>query len=147
MDSLGKSLWSYGQSSCLQIQRSGFDSRHYQIFWEVVGLERGPPSLVSTIEVVLGRKGSGSGLGTREYSRTNLSRWPHGILYPQKLALASLTSGGLSVGIVRSRTQAKEFSFSSMYVCMYVGRRVSPIWQAVRSSIFAQSCNLPASSA
>jgi hypothetical protein len=42
-------LWPSGQSSCLQIQRSGFDSRSYQIFWGVVGLERGPLSLVSTI--------------------------------------------------------------------------------------------------
>jgi hypothetical protein len=33
-------LWSYGQSSWLQIQRSGFDSRRYQIFWEVLGLEK-----------------------------------------------------------------------------------------------------------
>jgi hypothetical protein len=32
--------------------------------------------------------------------------------YPQKLALTSLTSGGRSVDIVRSRTQATEFSFS-----------------------------------
>jgi hypothetical protein len=32
-------------------------------------------------------------------------------LYPQKLALASLTSVGRSVGVVRSRTQATEFSF------------------------------------
>jgi hypothetical protein len=30
-------------------------------------------------------------------------------LYPQKLALTSLTSGGRSVGIVRSRTHATEF--------------------------------------
>jgi hypothetical protein len=30
-------------------------------------------------------------------------------LYPQKLALTSPTSGGPSVGIVRSRTQATEF--------------------------------------
>jgi hypothetical protein len=29
-------LWSSGQSSWLQIQRSGLDSRRYQIFWEVV---------------------------------------------------------------------------------------------------------------
>jgi hypothetical protein len=43
-------LWSSGQSSWLQIQRSGFDSRRYQIFWEVVSLERGPLSLVSTTE-------------------------------------------------------------------------------------------------
>jgi hypothetical protein len=39
-------LWSSSQSSWLQIQTSGFDFRHYQIFWEVVGLERGPLSLV-----------------------------------------------------------------------------------------------------
>jgi hypothetical protein len=32
------------------------DSRHYQIFWEVVGLERGPLSLMSTIEELLDRK-------------------------------------------------------------------------------------------
>jgi hypothetical protein len=32
----------------------GFDSRLYQILWEVVGLERGPLSLVSTIEELLG---------------------------------------------------------------------------------------------
>jgi hypothetical protein len=55
-------LWSSGQSSWLQIQRSGFDSRRYQIFWEVVGLERGPLNLVSTIEELLVRKSSGFGL-------------------------------------------------------------------------------------
>jgi len=33
-------------------------------------------------------------------------------LYPQKLALTSPTGGGRSVGIVRSRTKATEFSFS-----------------------------------
>jgi hypothetical protein len=43
-------LWSSGQSSWLQIQRSGFDSQRYHIFWEVVGLERGSLSLVSTTE-------------------------------------------------------------------------------------------------
>jgi hypothetical protein len=34
----------------------GFDSRRYQIFWEVVGLERGPLSLVRIIEELLERK-------------------------------------------------------------------------------------------
>jgi hypothetical protein len=43
-------LWSGGQSSWLQIERSQFHSRRYQIFWQVVGLERGPLSLVSTTE-------------------------------------------------------------------------------------------------
>jgi hypothetical protein len=33
----------------------------------VVGLERGPLSLVSTFQELLGRKNSGSGLENREY--------------------------------------------------------------------------------
>jgi hypothetical protein len=41
----GPPVWSRGESSWLQTQMSGFDSRHYQIFWEVVGLERVPLSL------------------------------------------------------------------------------------------------------
>jgi hypothetical protein len=36
-------------------------------------------------------------------------RWPRDTLYPLKLALTSPTSGGRSVGIVRSRTKATEF--------------------------------------
>jgi hypothetical protein len=75
-----------------------------------MGLEWGPLSLVSTIEELLGRKSSGSGLEIREYGRRDSSRWPRGTLYPQKLALTSPTSGGRSVSIVRSRTQATEFS-------------------------------------
>jgi hypothetical protein len=34
----------------------GLNSRHYQIFWEVVGLERGPLNLVNTTEELLGRE-------------------------------------------------------------------------------------------
>jgi hypothetical protein len=41
---------------------SGFDSRHYQTSWEVVGLERGPLSLVSTTEELIERKSSACGL-------------------------------------------------------------------------------------
>jgi hypothetical protein len=37
-------------------------------------------------------------------------------LYPQKLALTSPTGGGLSVGIVRSRTKAMELSFSKLFL-------------------------------
>jgi hypothetical protein len=69
-------LWSIGHSSWLQIQRSGFDFRQYQIFWEVVGLERGPLSLVITIEELLEWKSSGSCLENREYGRRDPSRWP-----------------------------------------------------------------------
>jgi hypothetical protein len=45
------------------------NSRRYQIFWEVVGLDRGPLSLVSTIEELLGEKSIGFGLENREYGR------------------------------------------------------------------------------
>jgi hypothetical protein len=76
-----------------------------------VGLERGPLSLMSTTEELLGRKSSGSCLENREYCRRDPSRWPRSTLYAQKLAITSSTSGGLSVGIVRSRTQTMEFSF------------------------------------
>jgi hypothetical protein len=56
-------------SSWIQIQGSGFDSRRYEIFWEVVGLERGPLSLMSTTEELHERKSSGSGLENREFGR------------------------------------------------------------------------------
>jgi hypothetical protein len=103
------------RSDCLwlQIQKFGFDSRRYQIFWEVVGLERGPLSLVSTTEELLGRKSSGFGPEIREYDRRDPSRWPRGTLYLQTLVLTLQTSGGRSVGIVRSRTQATELLFPS----------------------------------
>jgi hypothetical protein len=45
---------SSGHSSWLQIQRPGFDSRHYQK--KVMGLERGPLILLSTTEELLDRK-------------------------------------------------------------------------------------------
>jgi hypothetical protein len=109
-------IWSIGQSSRLQIQKSAFDSRRYQIFWEVVGLERGPRSLASRIEELIGRKSSGSGLENRDYGCRNPSRWPRGTLCPQTLALTSQTSSGRSVGIVRLQTQATEFSFSLVLV-------------------------------
>jgi hypothetical protein len=51
-------------------------------------------------------------LENREYGRRDPSRLPRGTLYPQKLAITSPTSDGCSVGIVRSRIQAMEFSFS-----------------------------------
>jgi hypothetical protein len=44
-----------------------FDSQRYQIFWEVVGLVRGPISPVGTIEGLRGRNSSGTGLGNRDY--------------------------------------------------------------------------------
>jgi hypothetical protein len=119
---VGPPLWSKGQSSWLQIQRSGFDSRRYQIFWEVVGLERGSLSLVSATEELLGRKSSGSGVENREYGRRDPSRWPRNTLYPQKFAVTFPTSGGSSVGIASSRTKATEFVFVKIIVYHQYGR-------------------------
>jgi hypothetical protein len=118
LPNLGPPLWSSGQSSWLQIHRSGFDSLRYQTFLEVVGLERVPLNLVSTIEELLRRKNNGSGLENRDYGRK-------GSLAPTlwhplsaKLALTSPTSGGCSVGIVRSQTKAMEFSLVSFRICI-----------------------------
>jgi hypothetical protein len=95
MNTTMKNIVRWGKSSWLQIQRPGFDSWHY---------------LVSTIEELLERNSSGSGLESREYGSRDPSRWPRVSFYPQKLALTSQTGGGSSVGIVRSQTQATEFS-------------------------------------
>jgi hypothetical protein len=104
-------LWSSGQSSWLQIQRSGFDSRRYQIFWEVVGLERVHSASWVQLRSYLEEKvaapvykteNTAVGIRHADYETS---------LYPQKLALTSPTNGGRSVSIIRSRTQATEFSF------------------------------------
>jgi hypothetical protein len=103
-------------SSWLQIQRSRFDSRRYQIFWDVLGLERGPLSLVSTIEELLGRKNYCSGLETENTAVGIRHAWLRETRYPLKLALTSPTSGGRSVDIVRSRTKATEFVVFVLFV-------------------------------
>jgi hypothetical protein len=54
----------------------GFDSRRYQIFWEVLGLERGPLSLASTIEELLGRNSNGSGLEGQVYGNGDPTQHP-----------------------------------------------------------------------
>jgi hypothetical protein len=59
-----------------------------------VGLEPGPLSLVSTIEELLGRNSTGSGLENRDYGRRGsitLTTWHR---LSAKLALTSPTSGG-----------------------------------------------------
>jgi hypothetical protein len=137
---------SSGQSSWLQIQRSGFDYRHYQIIWEVVGLERGPLRLMSTIEELLGRKSSGFGLESREYGRRDPSRWPRGTLYPQKLALTWTTCGCRSVGTVSSRTLATEFSLVSNYCYFYrsYGRVVEGVSE-MSGKILGRKVSVPVS--
>jgi hypothetical protein len=63
---------------------------------------------VSTIEELLGKNSSGSSL-KNENTAVGIRYADHvAPLCPQKLALTSTTSGGRSVGIVRSRTKATE---------------------------------------
>jgi hypothetical protein len=69
VSSSGPPLLYSGHSSWLQTQVSGFDSGRYHVSSEVVGLERSPLSLVSTIEDLLERKSSCSGLQNRECGR------------------------------------------------------------------------------
>jgi hypothetical protein len=76
-----------------------------------VGLGRGPLSLVSTVEELLERKNSCSGLGSREYGRMDPSRWPRGTFCAQKFA----NKRGRSGSIVRSQTEAAEFSFYVLF--------------------------------
>jgi hypothetical protein len=83
-----------------------------------VGLEWRPLSFVSTTEELLERKSSGSSPET-ENTAVGIRCTDHvTLLYQQKLALTSPTSGGRSVDIVRSRTQSTEFSlFLVVNVC------------------------------
>jgi hypothetical protein len=82
----------------LQIQRPGFDFRRYQIFWQVEGLERGPLSLVSTTEELLGRKCSGSCPENRYYGLRDLTRWPRD----------TLPSAKVGTNFANKRTKATE---------------------------------------
>jgi hypothetical protein len=72
----------------------------------------GPGSIPGTTRKESSGSGTGSCLESREHGRMDPSRRPHGNLYPQKLAITSPTSGGRSVGVVRSRTQTTEFFFT-----------------------------------
>jgi hypothetical protein len=71
---------------------------------------------MSATEELFGRKSSYSSLESREYGLRNSSSWPRGKLYPQKSALTTPTSGGRSVGLVRSLTQATAFFYFVIYL-------------------------------
>jgi hypothetical protein len=103
----GPPLWSSGQSSWLQSQRSRVRFPALSDFWKVVGLEQGPLSLVSIIEELLVGKSSGSGLENREYGCWDPLCWLRNTFYSytQRLALTLSTSSGRSVDIVGSRTK------------------------------------------
>jgi hypothetical protein len=64
-------MLSSGQSSWLQIRMSRVPFPATTRKKKVVGLERGPLSLVSSTEELLGRKRNGSGQESREYGRSD----------------------------------------------------------------------------
>ena len=102
-------LWSSGQSFWLQIQRSRIRFPALPDFLSSSGSGTGSTQSREPREVNWGatwmnEKSSGSrSVGTRCADHVTP-------LYPQKLALTSPTGGGCSVGIVRVRTKATEFS-------------------------------------
>jgi hypothetical protein len=109
-----------------------------------VGLERGPLSLLSTTEELLGRISSGSGLESREYSRRDPSHLSRDTLYPPKLTLTSPINCGRSFGIVRSRTQATEFSLIYGGGEFYTTVSISDYAETGHILIEASSRHLPA---
>jgi hypothetical protein len=76
-------------------------------------LERGPLSLVSTIEELLGRKSIDSGLENRDYGRRGSAAliMRHPSIRKSWHLLRRQAAVARSVGIVRSRTQAMEILF------------------------------------
>jgi hypothetical protein len=104
------SLWSSGQSSWLQIQRSRVRFLVPPIFWEVVALERGPLNLVDITEELLEWQSSGSGSRKLRLTAMGICCTDHVTpLCPQKLAPTSPTSSGRSFSIVCLWTKAMEF--------------------------------------
>jgi hypothetical protein len=82
----------------------------------VYNRRRGPLGHVSTTEELLGTKGSSSGLENRKYDRSDPPRRPRYTLYAETLETASLTSGGRSVCIVRSRTKAMKLLYCVLVI-------------------------------
>jgi hypothetical protein len=89
----------------------GSDSLRYLIFWEVVGLGRGPLNLVSTIEELLERKSSSSGLEKPRLRPRVPPRWRRDTPLSAKVGI-NFADKRRSLGRVRSRTQATEFLFT-----------------------------------
>jgi hypothetical protein len=87
---------------------------------KVVGLERGPLSLVSTTEELLDKKSSGSCLENREYGRRDPSRCPRVTIYPQKVG-NHFTDKQRSLGRYSSLSESDHGIF---FICMMFIRMI-----------------------
>jgi hypothetical protein len=117
LDTLKMACFSLQEQHVVKFLCLTFDSRHYQIFW-VVGLERGPLSLVSTIEELRGRNSSSSGLENQEYIR-GIHCADHATpSIHKRLPLTLPTSSGCSVGTV-----------CLWYTHQYVTEMLRPNWR------------------
>jgi hypothetical protein len=94
----------------------GYDSQNIK---KIVGLERGPLSLVSTTEELLGSNSSDSGLESREYGlgiRHADHVAPSICNNNKKKVGTNFADKWRSVGLVRLRTEAVEFFFYRFHV-------------------------------
>jgi hypothetical protein len=114
----------------LHIQGPGFLSRLYQVFWEVVVLELGPLSLVSTSKELLGRKISDSGLEVRDYDCGDPPHWLRDNP-PSEKAGTNFADKRRSLGRYSSlATQATEF------VCLLISQRYFSVSNTVINFLF-----------
>jgi hypothetical protein len=74
-----------------------------------VGLELGPLSLVSTVEELLGRNSSGSGLESQEYGCGDPLCSPRDTPLSSNVGTNFADKRSLWLGIVHLRTEATEF--------------------------------------
>ena len=108
-------LWSSGQSFWLQIQRSRVRFPALPDFLSSSGSGTGSTQPREVNWGATWIKSSGSGLENRDWTAVGNRCADHVTpLYLQKLVLTSSTGSGRSVGIVRSRIKATEFSLVYM---------------------------------